>query len=90
LVVKGPTGPQPTVLVIEKSGAAFSGNQTGQGNTSQVSDVKVDGNKVFWVNHVTKPMKLKVEFRGEIAGASMSGKAKAGFMGSYSFTAEKR
>jgi hypothetical protein len=90
LVVKGPTGPQPTVLVIDRSGAAYSGNQTGQGTTSAVSDVKVEGNKVFWINHVTKPMKLKVEFRGEIAGASMTGKAKAGFMGSYSFTAEKR
>lgn len=90
LVVKGPTGPQPTVLVIDRSGAAYSGNQTGQGSTSAVSDVKVEGNKVFWINHVTKPMKLKVEFRGEIAGASMTGKAKAGFMGSYSFTAEKR
>lgn len=90
LVVKGPTGPQPTVLEIERSGEAYSGSQTGQGSTSAVSDVKVDGNKVSWVNHVTKPMKLKVEFRGEIAGANMTGKAKAGFMGSYSFTAEKR
>lgn len=90
LVVKGPTGPQPTLLVIERSGDTYSGSQTGQGATSQVTDVKVEGNKVQWVNHVTKPMKLKVEFRGEISGATMSGKAKAGFMGSYSFTALKK
>ena len=41
------------------------------------------------VNQVTKPMKIKVEFKGEVNGAEMSGKAKAGFMGSYPFTATK-
>jgi cytochrome P450 len=89
LVVKGPTGAQPTVLVIERAGDKLTGTQSGQGSSTAVTDVTVDGNKVSWVNHVTRPIKLKVTFTGEIAGNSMSGKCKAGFMGSYPFTAVK-
>jgi cytochrome P450 len=89
LVVKGPTGPQPTVLVIERKGNALSGTQTGQGSTSTITDLVIDGNKVTWVNHTTKPIKLKVTFTGVITGNDMSGKCKAGFMGSYPFSAVK-
>lgn len=89
LVVKGPTGPQPTVLVMERAGNTLTGTQSGQGSSTSVTDVTVDGNKVSWVNHVTRPIKLKVTFTGEITGNTMSGKCKAGFMGSYPFTATK-
>lgn len=34
-------------------------------------------------------MKIKVEFTGELNGNVLSDKAKAGFMGSYPFTATK-
>jgi cytochrome P450 len=89
LIVKGPTGPQPTVLVLELAGDTYTGSQSGQGNTTTVTDVQVDGNKVSWVNHVTKPVKLKATFTGEITGNSMSGKCKAGFFGSFPFSATK-
>ena len=89
LVVKGPTGAQPTVLVLERSGDTLTGTQSGQGSSTTVTDVRIDGSKVSWVNHVTRPIKLKVTFTGEISGNRMSGKCKAGFMGSYPFTATK-
>ena len=89
LVVKGPTGPQPTLLVMTRAGDALNGTQSGQGSTTDVTDVRVDGRKVSWVNLVTKPIKLKVTFTGEITGNSMSGTCKPGFLGSYPFTAVK-
>lgn len=89
VVVKGPTGPQPAVLKLEKSGDSFTGAQTGDGMTSQILDFKFDGKNISWANQITKPMKLKVEFKGEISGNQITGKAKAGFMGSYPFTATK-
>lgn len=91
LVIKGPTGKQPTVLVMERAGdGLITGTQSGQtGAVTTVTDVQIDGNKVSWVNHVTKPMSIKVTFTGEIDGNNMSGKAKIGFMGSYPFTAVK-
>ena len=89
LIVKGPTGAEPTVLVIERSNGSYSGTQTGQGTTSPLADVKVDNSKVSWVNHVTKPIKVKVTFTGEISGNKMTGKVKVGFIGAFSFTAVK-
>jgi cytochrome P450 len=89
VVVKGPTGPQPAVLVLERQGDGFTGSQSGHGATSPIADFKRDGNQISWVNHITKPMKMKVEFKGELNGNVISGKAKAGFMGSYPFTATK-
>jgi hypothetical protein len=87
VTVKGPTGPQATELFIERVNGKLSGVQTGQGMSSPIADMTLDGNKLRWINHVTKPMKLKVEFTGEINGSTMTGKCKAGFMGSYKFTA---
>jgi hypothetical protein len=71
-------------------GDGLTGTQVGStGTPTAVTDVQVDGTKVSWVNHVTKPLTIKVTFTGEIEGNSMSGKAKIGFMGSYPFTAVK-
>lgn len=89
VVVKGPTGPQPAVLTLERSGDKITGAQSGAGTTTPIADFKRNGNEIYWVNHITKPMKMKVEFKGEINGNVISGKAKAGFMGSYPFTATK-
>jgi len=89
LVVKSPTGPMPAVLLLERNGDGYTGTQSGQGNSTAVSDFKVNGNKLSWVNHVTSPMKIKVEFSGELSGNTLSGKAKAGFMGSFAFTGTK-
>ena len=89
LVIKAPTGKQPSVLVMERVGDTFTGTQSGQSGTTNVSDVQIDGSKVSWVNHVTKPLNIKVTFTGTIEGSSMSGKAQIGFMGSYPFTAVK-
>ena len=89
VVVKGPTGPQPAVLTLERNGDKITGAQAGAGTSTPIADFKRDGNQIYWVNHITKPMKIKVEFKGEINGNVISGKAKAGFMGSYPFTATK-
>jgi hypothetical protein len=90
LVLKGPTGKQPSVLVLERAGDTITGSQLGStGAATPISDFALDGAKVTWVNNVTKPMALKIVFTGEIEGNSMSGKAKIGFMGTYPFTAVK-
>lgn len=89
MTIKAPTGPMTTILVIENNSGAWGGSQSGQGTTSPILDVKVDGNHVSWVNVVTKPIKLKCEFKAVIDGAQMTGKMKAGIMGSYAFSAVK-
>lgn len=90
VTVKGPTGPQETVLELQENNGAITGAQTGQGSTTPITDAKLDGNQLFWINHVTKPMKMKVSFTATVDGTTMSGKVKAGFMGSYPFTGVKQ
>jgi hypothetical protein len=89
VVIKGPTGKRPTVLVMQRSGDVLTGTQSAGGEPTVVTDIAFDGANISWVNHVTKPMTIKVTFTGEVQGNSMSGKAKIGFMGSYPFTAVK-
>jgi hypothetical protein len=78
-----------TTLVLERTGNAFTGTQSGQGMSSPISDVQLQGSNLSWKNEVTKPMKLKLEFTGVLEGNTLSGKVKAGFMGSYPFTGVK-
>jgi cytochrome P450 len=89
LTIKGPTGPMTSTLVLERVNGTLAGTQSGQGVTSPVTGARLEGNNLSWVNEVTKPMKLKVEFSGTLSGSSMSGKMKAGFMGSFSFSGVK-
>jgi hypothetical protein len=89
ITIKGPTGPMSTKLVLSTADGTLSGTQSGQGETSTIVDAKFDGKTIYWVNNTTKPMKLKVEFTGEVNGDQMSGKVKTGFMGTFPFTGTK-
>jgi hypothetical protein len=89
LTIRGPTGAHITKLVIQRTEIGFTGSQTGQGSTSPITDVQLDGNKVSWVNEATVPMRLHLHFSGVIEGATISGKVKVSFMGSYPFTGVK-
>jgi hypothetical protein len=86
VTIKGPTGPMPTTLLLERVNGALAGSQSGQGSTSQISGAKFENGNIYWINQITKPMKMKLEFSGTVRGGQMSGKVKAGFMGSFPFT----
>jgi hypothetical protein len=87
VTIKSPIGPQSATLTLATVDGALTGSQSGQGQTSVITDAKLDGNKIYWVNHVTKPMKMKVEFSGIVDESGINGKVKAGVMGSFPFSA---
>ncbi|HKY89852.1 MAG TPA: hypothetical protein VJM11_02390 [Nevskiaceae bacterium] len=89
VVIKGPTGPQETQLVLTRKDGVLAGEQSAQGASSPVSEMVLEGNRLSWVNHVAKPIKMKVRFEGTLEGDRMSGKCKPGFMGSFPFTGVK-
>jgi hypothetical protein len=89
VTIKGPTGPKDTLLSLELTSEGWAGTMSGDGNTSPISGAKLDGDQLSWINHTPRPMKLKCEFKAMVEGAHMTGKVKAGFMGSYAFTAVK-
>jgi len=80
-------GAMQTVLVIKTDGQTFSGTQSGQGQSANITDGRIEGEKIFWTNQVVTPVKMKLEYTGVIgADGGMTGKVKAGFMGSFPFT----
>jgi hypothetical protein len=89
ITIKSPAGPQVTTLELQEADGKITGIQSGQGSSSDITDASYDGSKLFWVNHTNKPMKMKVEFTASVEGTQMTGKVKAGFMGSFPFTGVK-
>ena len=77
-------------MLVQQEGGQIFGIQRGQGTESPILDAKLQGNQFQWVNQVTKPFKLKVKFNGIIEGNVMTGKCKAGIMGTYPFSAVKQ
>lgn len=89
VTVKGPTGAESTVLVLQRNGNELTGTQSGRDTTTPILEAKFDGTTLTWINQITKPLKMKLTFTGTIVGTTISGKVKAGFMGSYPFTGAK-
>ena len=91
VVVKSPMGPMATKLVLRTVDGKLTGEQTGEGSTSAVEQASYDSStgNITWSNKVTKPMKITSTFSGKVENNQMSGKVKAGFMGSFSFTGTK-
>lgn|SRR5690625_3285612 len=89
LTIKAPTGAQKTELEIREENGALSGVQSGQGVSTDIPEITVNGNEISWNSTVTRPMKMKLEFAATVEGDTMNGKVKAGMMGKYPFTATR-
>lgn len=89
LIIKAPTGAQNTVLELREENGVLTGVQSGQGNSTEIPEVKVEGNEISWASQISRPMKMKLEFNGTIEGDVINGKVKAGMMGKYPFTATR-
>lgn len=92
VTVKGPTGPMDSTLDLTSDSGVVSGTQTGEGTTTIIGEMTYNPTTgdVAWVNKIRKPMKMTLTFTGKVEGDTIRGKVKAGFMGSYPFTGNKR
>ena len=75
--------------MIEKVDGGWRGSQSGDGITTPIDQIIYDNGTITWINQITKPMKMKLEFTGVVAGDTITGKVKAGFMGKFPFTAKR-
>lgn len=89
LTIKAPTGAMDTVLEIREENGVLTGVQSGQGASTEIPKVEVEGNEIFWTSQISRPMKMKLEFNGSLEGDTINGKVKAGVMGKYPFTATR-
>jgi hypothetical protein len=80
-----------SILMLDSANGALSGTQSGEGLTSQIQQISYDSatGNIAWSNQIAKPMKLTLQFTANVQDGRMTGKVKAGFMGTYPFTAER-
>jgi hypothetical protein len=92
MTIDTPIGKQKARLELSQTAdGAWEGTSqsTESGETSALSDIKVDGDNVEWHQAVTKPMKLNLKVTVTIDGDKLSGKAKAGMFPAVSMTGER-
>jgi hypothetical protein len=89
LTINTPGNPVKTELIVEKTDGGYGGLQSGEGNDEPISNVEIEGSQVSWSSRISKPLKLKVDFKGAVEGDRISGKVKAGFFGSFPFSGNR-
>jgi hypothetical protein len=91
LTVNSPQGANAATLTLRQNGDVLDGNMVSEIGTASVSDGRVDGRTVSWtVSFQMGGQTLTVNFEGDVDGNRMTGRARAGEMGTMTFTAEKR
>src|SRR6266851_2614653 len=61
-------GTWQATLSIAAAGSELTGTQAADGNSTSITDGKVDGNKVSWKVAITNPMPMTLEFSGTVNG----------------------
>jgi hypothetical protein len=92
MTIDTPIGKQHATLELaENADGTWTGtsHSVDSGETSDLSDLSVNGNEVTWHQAVTKPMKLNLKCTVTIDGDKLSGKAKAGMFPAVSMTGER-
>ncbi len=85
ITMSTPMGERNATLSLKSSGSSLTGTQGAEGNTAEIFDGSVNGDDVAWKISITNPMPLTLEFKGKVAGDSMSGEMGIGIMGSFPF-----
>jgi hypothetical protein len=78
LTIDTPMGKQESVVELTETDGVLTGSATGSGETVELFDGSVDGDKATWKVKITKPLSLTVTLNATFTGDQMSGTAKAG------------
>jgi hypothetical protein len=89
MTMSTPMGERKATLTVKSAGSALTGTQAGEQGSAEITDGKVEGNKVSWKVGIQNPMPLTLEFTGTVDGNAMKGEMGVGFMGSFPFTGTK-
>jgi len=89
ITMNTPMGERQATLTLKSSGSTLTGTQAAEAGTAEITDGKVDGNKVSWKVSITNPMPLTLDFSGVVNGDAIEGKMGVGFMGSFPFSGSR-
>jgi hypothetical protein len=77
VIIDTPIGKIGAVFDISEVGGAISGTARSGDEVVEIRDAVADGNRLTWLQDVTKPMKLTLKFDVTVDGDTMTGTSKA-------------
>jgi hypothetical protein len=86
LVVSTPMGERHGSLSLKTEGTTVKGSQMADGNSTEIFDGTVNGNKISWKVSITDPMPMTLEFTGTVDGDEIAGTVTLGEFGNSSFS----
>lgn len=89
LTIQTPIGPQGSVATFIRQGDTLAGRIEGKMGGEEISEGKIDGDTLTWVNDVQKPAKIKLTFDVQVAGDQLSGKVKMGMFGTFNVVGQR-
>ena len=78
LSIATPVGKQEVVLELVDDDGAVTGTATGAGETVDLVNPVLAGNRLTWTQSITKPLQLDIAFDVTIDGETLEGIAKTG------------
>lgn len=85
-VVKSPMGDQQATLTVKSDGDTWTGTQAGAMGSIDITDGKVDGDKLTWSSSITVPMPMTLTNEATVDGDTITGTVTAGAFGSFPLT----
>jgi len=90
LSMRTPIGERKSTLALKAAGNAVTGKLTREeGNSTDIFDGAVSGDKVSFKAAIKSPMPLTLEFTASVAGDTISGTVSASGVGSWSFSGSR-
>jgi hypothetical protein len=84
-------GDRKSIITLEGGeNGGFTGTNIGAAGTMEITDGKIEGDKVTFTMKVTSPMKIIVKVRAVLAGDTLEGKSSAGMFGSFPMRATRK
>jgi len=82
-ITKSPMGDQQATLTVKSDGGTFTGSYSGAMGSTEITDGKVDGDKLSWKVAIVVPMPMTLDCEATIDGDTVTGSVGAGAFGSF-------
>ena len=82
-ITKSPMGDQQATLTVKSDGGTFTGSYSGAMGSTEITDGKVDGDKLSWKVAIVVPMPMTLDCEATVDGDTISGTVGAGAFGSF-------
>ncbi|KAF3760369.1 hypothetical protein M406DRAFT_76028 [Cryphonectria parasitica EP155] len=89
LSVQTPIGKQSVTLTLQSDGNKLSGALDGGEGRNEITEGTIDGSSVFFRASLKKPVRVRVSYKAQVDGDSMTGTAKTPLLPTINFSGKR-